>query len=433
MSIDKENCNSVEKAAVKHRVMVSLCLLIFIDSIGVGLIFPIMPALFMDSVHGLIQSNSSSARELLYGIAFAVYPLAGFFGMPIFGALSDSFGRRKLMLIGLLGMIIGYGISAYSVLIHNCTLFLISRFISGFCAGTYTIANAAVSDISKGVEGKIDNFRWPIIASLSGFILGPAISSLIGFFHLEVKLSIPFFLAVILSVVNWIMLYFSFKETFTPAKDKSAVMKSLTSIVYTFKKKGIRALSIVYCLFQFGFGLFIQSISIYLASEFGYSPKLIGVFFVMLGMVTVVSVMIQPKVAKLVDYRKTISISLIVMGFLMLIMTIFSSGLMPFDMVKGQWIIWVISSLFYLAIPFSNLGMAVLFSVSVPEEEQGQIMGGLGQMYSIMWFVGALLVGYLLSKHSGMVFLLAFISYLASFILLIYIGVRNEKSHIKSQ
>ena len=417
-----------QKNVKKVRLtLISLCLLIFIDSIGIGLIFPIMPELFLNNVTGLIVGSSYYSRDMLYGIAFAVFPLMGFFGMPIFGSLSDSYGRRKMILLGLGGMGVGYLVSALSVFMHCYILFIVSRIVCGFCAGTYTIANAAISDISLGSKGKIQNFRWPVLASILGFILGPAISSVIGFFHVSLKLSTPFLIAVVLSLINWIILFISFKETKLIKSEKAPVFrilfKNISSVIYVLKNPEMRVLSIGYCAFQFGFGLFVQSISLYLAQAFGYTPSNIGLFFIFLGIVIGFSTLVfQPKIGKNINYRSLLLFSLVFMGFLLLIQS-FVCYMMFRDI---QYFIWVLSGIFYLAIPFATLGSMALFSGLVTRKEQGMAMGGVGQMYSVMWFIAALLIGRISSMQESLILFAAGISLLLSFMLFYYKLIRQN-------
>ena len=104
-------------------ILFTLCLFIFIDSISAGIIFPIMPELFLNAQYGLVSSNSFLSPQMLYGLAFALFPLAGFFGMPIIGSLSDYYGRKNLMIIGIFGICLSDVISCISIFSHNVYLF----------------------------------------------------------------------------------------------------------------------------------------------------------------------------------------------------------------------------------------------------------------------------------------------------------------------
>ena len=230
------------------------------------------------------------------------------------------------------------------------------------------------------------NFRWPVLAMIGGFILGPAISSIIDFFHVSLKLSSPFFIAVFLAVINWILLYVTFKET-RKVKEKntrltSLVIANLSSVFYVVKKPEVRMLSVGYCLFMFGFSLFFQSISLCLAQSFGYTPRRIGLFFIFLGFALAFSTLyLQPKLEN-INFRKLILLSLSTMGILFLLLSLFC--FVRINMIQS--ITWIICGFFYLIFPFATLGTMTLFSGAVSRKEQGQIMGGLGQMSSIMMF-----------------------------------------------
>ena len=87
--------------SANRMVLMSLCLFIFIDSISVGIIFPIMPELFLNHSYGLASSTTYLSPEMLYGLSFALFPLAGFIGMPLIGSLSDQYGRKNVIIISI--------------------------------------------------------------------------------------------------------------------------------------------------------------------------------------------------------------------------------------------------------------------------------------------------------------------------------------------
>ena len=101
--------------------------MLFINSIGLGVILPIMPDLFINSKSGLILYNTYFLRETLYSLCLAIFPLSSIFGMPILGAMSDIHGRSKIILYALGALVFTYLLSAVAVLIHSVWLFLFTR------------------------------------------------------------------------------------------------------------------------------------------------------------------------------------------------------------------------------------------------------------------------------------------------------------------
>ena len=84
-------------------MMAPLFLVLVIDTMGIGLIFPVLSPLFMSKTSGIIPAHLSiGARDLLYGLTLASYAIFMFVGAPFLGDLSDHLGRKKVLLICLL-------------------------------------------------------------------------------------------------------------------------------------------------------------------------------------------------------------------------------------------------------------------------------------------------------------------------------------------
>lgn len=400
----------------QKTVFLSLGLLLFIDSIGIGLIFPLMPELFLNPSEGLVTGHHYFTRDMLYGIAFSVFPMMSFFTRPGFGALSDTYGRRKLILLGAGGLAAGYGLSAFSVIVQNYQIFIFSRIVSGICAGTYVVAIAAISDISSGTRNKLKNFRWPILVTLTGFILGPGFSSLIGILPFPFgKLATPFIIAFLLSLINWLLLYVIFIETKTLKTKKTNIFNELKkcsgSFFYTLQEKRIRLHVIGYLLLYFGYGLFFQSISLYLAQFFGYSSSGIGFVFIIIGsLIAASTLLIQPFLYKIFEYKKLLYSSIFIMGFLLLCQ---GTGSI-INKKEDFYTFWIVSIFYFILFPFASIGYKTLFSNIVREEEQGLIMGSMGQLNAFAFFISALMIGHLIRFHESLIFFLSGISMLIS-------------------
>ena len=107
----------------KKYSIVTIFFTVFLDLLGLGIIIPILPPLLLDPIGGILPiTYSFSTRTLLYGFLIASYPLAQFFGAPILGALADSKGRKKLLILSLIGTVAGYAVFIIGILTRNIFL-----------------------------------------------------------------------------------------------------------------------------------------------------------------------------------------------------------------------------------------------------------------------------------------------------------------------
>ena len=382
---------SIKLSIKDNWILFSVCLVIFIDSVGIGLIFPILPTLFTVNEYGLLLREPAIHSNYLYGITVALYPAASLLGMPILGKLSDLFGRKKLLIYGVTGLFFSYMLSIVAILTHNISMFLISRFIAGFNTGTQSICGAAIVELDSQKYDKVLGLKFMTLANILGFIMGPTIAYFMPDTHTAESLTIPFFIAGGFCLLNLVLL-----QTFYPAEalrekyKKNATFKDLKeALQFVFKPK-IRYLMFGYLLFNLGFDLFLQSQSLYLTKVYLYSAQQISFFFIIMGLIFAISMfVVHPKINKILNVKTQIKMGVFIMGLGLLIYTWFNSNML-YDISSKIKFTWLNAIVFYLATPFVTLNMTKIFSDIAPSDAQGNLMGSLGQISSISSILGAL-------------------------------------------
>jgi len=173
---------------------------ILIDTIGFGMIAPVMPELISQ------LTGEGFAEAARYGgMLMFLFAAVQFFAAPILGNLSDRFGRRPVLLISLAALGFDYVLIA---LAPTLAWLFVARFISAIASATFATANAWVADVSPPIE-RAKHFGYLSAAWGLGFMLGPMLGGLLG----EYGARVPFWAAAVLSLVNVLYGYFVLPES----------------------------------------------------------------------------------------------------------------------------------------------------------------------------------------------------------------------------
>ncbi|HEY2444779.1 MAG TPA: MFS transporter, partial [Rhizomicrobium sp.] len=173
-----------------RKASVALVLaVVYVDMLGIGLAFPILPRLIQQFEHG-----SLSRASWIFGLLASAYALTQFLLAPALGALSDRFGRRPVLLLSLLGMGLNYLVLA---LAPSLIWLVLGRIVAGAMGASYSTANAYLADITPP-EKRAQSFGLIGAAFGFGFITGPALGGLLG----DIDLRLPFYAAAGLSFAN---------------------------------------------------------------------------------------------------------------------------------------------------------------------------------------------------------------------------------------
>ena len=182
--------------------VVFIFLTVVLDSMGIGIIVPVMPDLIQE-----VGNFDLSQAALWGGTLTVVFAINQFLFSPALGGLSDAYGRRPVLLVALFVMALDYLVMA---LAQSLWLLFIGRVVGGITAATQSTASAYMADISSK-EDKAKNFGLLGAAFGVGFILGPMLGGLLS----EYGSRAPFYAAAAIAFLNMLFGYFVLPETVT--------------------------------------------------------------------------------------------------------------------------------------------------------------------------------------------------------------------------
>lgn len=175
---------------------------IFIDLLGFGIIIPLFPFFMNDVMH---------LNEFTTGIIAASFSLMQFIFTPVWGSLSDVYGRKPILIMSLAGNVISYFIMAlvFSGIILSFWLLLISRILAGIFSANLSAAQSVISDITTKEE-RSRGMGYIGAAFSLGFVFGPALG---GVLSEHFGFGMPLFLSSIFSLTALSLCIIGLKET----------------------------------------------------------------------------------------------------------------------------------------------------------------------------------------------------------------------------
>ncbi|PIQ42638.1 MAG: MFS transporter [Gammaproteobacteria bacterium CG11_big_fil_rev_8_21_14_0_20_46_22] len=368
--------------------MLPLFLVIAIDSMGLGILFPILSSMFIDVHSSFLAANTSSfMRELLYGVVIGIYMIAWFFGAAILGDISDTLGRKKSLLICLFGAAIGYGLSGLAFVFHSVAILIVGRVIAGFTAGSQPIAQAAVVDMSSE-KHKARNIGLVLLAVSLGFVLGPLLggffsdTNLVSWFHF----STPMYVAAVLSLANMAVLALSFKEThINTERLRIRLHYAIQIFIEAFRHKKIRYLSLILLIFISGWGEYFGFISQFLLRAYHYTPLRVSLFMAVMAVgFSVGFAVIVDWCANRFDMRRTILVMLVLASLFSLLTIV-----LPYHLAA-----WVLTFFIGVTVATAYSLLITAFSNLVSESEQGWVMGVTNAIMALSFGVTTFFSGF---------------------------------------
>ena len=379
------------KAETSEKALIPLFLVVLIDSMGFGFIFPVLTPLFLHGHAAILPENTSSGMtHFYYGLAVALYPLLMFIGAPFLGGISDILGRKRVLLICLTGTGIGYLVCGFGVAISSLTLLLLGRMVSGITAATLPMAQAAVADVSTDSVKQAKYMGWMMFAIAGGQVFGPLLAGVLSDQSLSALFtnSLPFYVASVLALFNIIWLLVTFKETYVVQKGRVDLLKTFHSYKHVIDNKNLLLMTVTFLCMQLDWSFFSQSSPAYLERNFGYSHFALGMFSSSLGiLIAIGGGMLTPKLAKAMPLRRAAMIAMLALG----------GGTCLSVVLNNQVVFWCATVVTTLGAAAAFSFIITLFSGLVDKSQQGWVMGITGAVIALSWAATALFTGLLLT------------------------------------
>ncbi|UKS28933.1 MFS transporter [Paenibacillus sp. HWE-109] len=344
---------------------------IFLVFTGIGLVVPIMPK-YMTELH---ISGST------VGMLVAAFSLTQLLFSPLAGRLSDTWGRKKIIVSG---MVI-FALSEWLFgAVSSTYLLFAARFLGGIGAALIMPAIMAYTADVTSNEERARGMGYITAAITTGFIIGPGI----GGFLAEYGIRFPFYAAAVAgglaAVITAMILPESLpveKRQVSKAVDKPNLFLQLR---YSYREPYFLSLIIVF-VSSFGLANYETIFGLFVDHKFGFTPKDIA-YIITFGSIAgaVVQATLFGWLLNRFGEKKVISYSLIISGIFVLL-TLF---------VNKYWLVVVVTFIVFLAMDVLRPAISTQMSKVAPDQ-QGYVAGLNSAYTSLGNIVGPIVAGFL--------------------------------------
>ena len=258
---------------VNFRRLAVLIAVNFVDMIGFMIVLPLLPFY-------ALKLNASA--ETIGGM-IASFSIAQLVSAPLWGRVSDRYGRRPALLIGLSASAIAYVVFGFA---GTVWLLFVSRLVQGAGGGTTGVAQAYVAD-TVAPRDRARALGWLSAATSAGVMVGPVVGSAAA--HLGQ--AAPGLIAAVLCLINvffaWRWLPESRKEHHGPPRPRRPIWHPAWMVV-RHPLDPVARFIWIYAVGMLAFASMTSVIALYLGAEFGLDEKTIGYVFLYIGVLSFV-------------------------------------------------------------------------------------------------------------------------------------------------
>src|SRR5580700_4172753 len=403
-------------------------LVVFTGFVGYSTMITVFTPMFLQGHGHLIPPDTATGEKtILLGLVLCMYPLGQFLSAPPIGALSDKYGRRRVLLISLVLSIFCYGLIAGAIAMENFLLLIVALGAAGLSEGNIVIAQSAVSDVSNATNrGRL--FGYVYMSASLAYVVGPLVGGKLASRTIVPWFSYatPFWAMLIPLTATLVAVALFFRETrqssTTTGIDFAAALSNISAV---FRPTRTRILYLANFAFYFGIFGFFRCYPMYLVDEFHLDVSKVSEFIAWVSVPTIIGSLWLAGVIMAKFPVATVAVWSGVLTALAMILIVIPSS--P----AALWI-----TLFLIGLPLSvcMAACATLLSISVSSEEQGSALGNNQALQvfaeSVSGLVGGLIAALLVK---GSLLAMAAFVLAGSAVLLFGLRPRSDRVAAKSR
>lgn len=380
------------------KKLLPVFLLTLVNTLGFSLLIPVLPIVIRDW----------DMPDWTFGILLSVYSLCLFWAAPIFGKLSDHYGRRKLLLLSQAGTLMSWmafaGLWFLESELQVAPLWLlvilsIVRVIDGVTGGNNSVTQAYLSDVTPAAA-RATYFGYMAAIFGVGMIIGPAIGAYTmaspwGYLATAI-------FGTALSLITLMAIALLLPETLQQKAPKARpdLLRPfrLAGSLAALRDQPIVQNVMVVNLFQSAaMGAYVSIMIYYLIDQIGLSEAEVGNFLFVVGGFAIFNqiVMIKPIIRALGSAR-TLGLGLILM----------TGGLCALPFLDSIWVVVLAYYFLNLGISISIPTMKAVASNETPKQNQGEILGLFESINSLMFGIMPIIATAVYGGISSISFLL---------------------------
>lgn len=254
------------------RALGILFFIVFIDLVGFGIIIPLLP----------FYAERYGAEPYLVTLLMAIYSFFQFLFAPLWGRLSDRWGRRPILILTLGGLAAAYVGFAFAGALW--VLFAV-RALAGAMAGNIATAQAYIADVTTR-EKRAQGMGLIGAAFGLGFTVGPAIGGLLaGSDPAQLNVQLPALTAAVLSLLAAVFAVVALPESLSAEQRAQPAGRTgrLTQLTMALRQPQVGLLIGLFFLQTFAFSGMESTFALWSERQFGWGPQQNGYVFAFTG------------------------------------------------------------------------------------------------------------------------------------------------------
>lgn len=257
--------------------LIILMVTAFVDMLGLLMVIPLLP----------FYATDLGANAFVVTLLVASFSVAQLVSAPLWGRLSDRYGRRPALLVGLFASAIAFVVFAYA---DSLWLLFVSRIVQGAGGGTVSVIQAYVADATQP-QNRAKSLGWLSAATNLGVTIGPVFGSL----TLVMGRPAPGLFAAALSLVNMVFVWFYLTESHDATARNAAgnppVRRTREAVWRVLSHSGEAASRLIW-IYAISIGSFMAVtaiLALFLMERFDVNARTIGFFFSYIGGLSVLT------------------------------------------------------------------------------------------------------------------------------------------------